>query len=171
MSLLPDGSDLLLLANRTGEWMPATFVGIVLVLFGAWLIRSHWRSWRSHTNDPALEPSELDYYRRQFRRRIQASGIILLLGVMIPVGDRMVPLNTRDASVATAYWLVVLVMTLWVLLLAMGDLVVTRAHSRLTMSRLRNLKERQQELQAEVERLRAQAGRRGSSTQSEDSPY
>lgn len=146
------------------EWIPATLVGVVLILFGGWLIRSHWKSWRSHAADPSLDETELSYYRRQFRRRIQASGIILLLGILIPIGDRLIPMNRRDASVATLYWLAILLLTLWVLFLAMGDLVVTRAHSRLAMSRLRHLKEKQRELQAEADRLRALAGRRTSSS-------
>lgn len=141
------------------EWLPATVVGVGLVLFGGWLMSSHWKSWREHAHDDSLDDADRRYYRNQFRRRVQASGIILLLGFLIPIGDRIIPLNRDDASVATLYWLVVLALTCWVLLLAMLDLVATRAHSRLALSHLRRLREKQRELQAEADRLRTASGR------------
>jgi hypothetical protein len=150
-----------LLAAPQDEWLPATAVGVGLVLLGGWLMSSHWRSWREHARDDSLDESDLRYYRNQFRRRVQASGIILLLGILIPIGDRIIPLNRNDASVATLYWLVVLALTCWVLLLAMLDLVATRAHSRVAISHLKLLREKQRALQAEADRLRAASGRDG----------
>lgn len=160
LPLLSATPRLLLLAARQDEWVPAATVGGGLILLGLWLITSHWRSWQAHAIDESLDESELRYYRHQFRRRIQASGIILLLGFLVPIGDFVIPWKANDASLAALYWLMVLALTCWMLLLAMGDLVATRAHSRRTLSRLRDLKQKQRELQAEADRLRAAAAGR-----------
>lgn len=144
----------LLLAAVRDDWVPATVMGLGLALLGGWFMKLHLQSWRRHSADPSLEDPEREFYRRQFRRRMQASGIILVIGIMLPVGDSLIPWRKQDASVAALYWLLVLALTCWVLLLAMGDLLATRAQSRASLSRLQR---KQRELQAEADRLRAAA--------------
>jgi hypothetical protein len=145
------GFALLLAANN--DWVPAAVVGVLLVLLGGWFMSQHWRSWRDYSRDKTLEPSEREYYRRQFRRRMQASGTLLIIGVLVPVGD-WIPWDRDDASLFTLYWLFVLGLTCWVLLLAMADLAATRAHSRVAFSRLAS---KQRALEAEADRLRSLA--------------
>lgn len=142
-------------ADLRDDWLPAVAMGLSLVLLGGWFLSLHWQAWRRHAVDSSLSDSERDYFRRQFRRRMQASGIILVIGLMLPIGDSLIPWRKGDVSVATLYWLLVLALTCWVVLLAMGDLVSSRAHSRVTLSRLRS---KQRELQAEADRLRATRG-------------
>ena len=144
----------ILAADARDNWVPAAVMGAGLALLGAWFLRLHWQAWRGHQADAALDDADRSFYRRQFRRRMQASGIILVIGVMLPIGDSLIPWRREDASVATLYWLLVLGLTCWVLLLAMGDLLSTRAQSRAALSRLQR---RQRELQEEADRLRAAA--------------
>ena len=139
-------------AAAADDWVPSTVMGAGLVLLGGWFLSLHLRTWRKHKQDETLDEADRRFYFRQFRRRMQASGIILVIGVMVPVGDLLIPWGKEDASVATLYWLFVLALTCWVLLLAMGDLFSTRAHSRAALSRLRS---KQRKLQAEADRLRA----------------
>lgn len=147
-----------LLAAVRNDWLPAAVMGSGLVLLGGWFMRLHLTAWRRHSLDASLEAAELEFFRRQFRRRMQASGIILVIGVMLPIGDSLIPWRRQDASVATLYWLLVLALTCWVLLLAMGDLLSTRSQSRAALSRLQR---KQRELQEEADRLRAAARRPG----------
>lgn len=144
-----------LLADVRDNWIPAVVMGGSLVLLGGWFMSLHWQAWRRHAVDPTLDDGEREHYRRQFRRRMQASGIILVIGLMLPIGDSLIPWRKGDASIATLYWLFVLGLTCWVLLLAMGDLASSRAQSRAALSRLRS---KQRELQAEADRLREQRG-------------
>lgn len=149
----------MLLADVRDDWLPAVAMGGVLILLGGWFMTLHLKSWRQQSADASLDASDLAFHRRQFRRRMQASGIIVVVGVMLPVGDSLIPWRKDDASVAALYWLLVLGLTCWVLLLAMGDLVSTRAHTRAALSRLQR---KQRELQAEADRLRAAHGTRAS---------
>ena len=150
------------LAAVRDDWLPAAVMGVGLILLGVWFMQLHLRAWRRHAADDSLDDAERTFYRRQFRRRMQASGIIALIGVMVPVGDSIIPWRADDVSVATLYWLFVLALTCWVLLLAMGDLVATRAHSRASLSRLQR---KQRELQAEADRLRSQMRRTSGGTE------
>ncbi len=145
-----------LLAIEKDNRVPATVVGIALVLFGGWLISCHWRSWQKTKRDEALSPEDYRHYARQFRRRMQASGLVLLIGILVPVGDWGIQWKRGDAVLATVYWLAVLGLTCWVLVLALGDMLSTHSHSRIAMSRIRRS---QQELEREVERLRSAAER------------
>ncbi|MFV0444813.1 MAG: hypothetical protein ACK5Q5_14670 [Planctomycetaceae bacterium] len=151
----------LLLADVRDNWVPAAVMGTGLVLLGGWFMKLHLQTWRRYAADPTIDDAEREHYRRQFRRRMQASGIILVIGLMVPIGDSLIPWRKQDASVATLYWLFVLGLTCWVLLLAMGDLVSTRAHSRASLSRLQR---KQRELQEEADRLRQAARKTGNGT-------
>lgn len=144
-----------LLQAVNGDWLPAAIMGAFLVLLGGWFMSQHWRSWRDQSRDASLEPSEREYFRRQFRRRMQASGQMLVIGILVPVGD-WISWDRDDASLFAVYWLAVLALTCWVLLLAVADLAATRAHSRVALSRLAS---KQRALEAEADRLRGLAGR------------
>jgi signal transduction histidine kinase len=143
----------LVLAAARDEWLPAVVVGGFLVLLGGWFLKLHVSTWRRHLADSTLDANERAYLRRQFLRRMQASGLIVLIGILLPVGDQLLrPERGISALGATLYWLTVLGLTCWVLLLAMADMVSTRAHSRAALSRIQ---QKQRELQAEADRLRA----------------
>ena len=121
-----------------------------LLLSAAGLMVLHVRAWRRAQRQP-LEPRELDYRRRQFRRRMQTSTLLGVLAVAVLVG----PLITEPPLLVLAFWGAVLVVVLWVLLLAAADALATRLH----FTRLRDdyLIE-QAKLQAEIRRLRAIRG-------------
>lgn len=151
-------SALPLLAAAQDDWVPSVVMGLGLVLLGGWFMSLHLRTWQRIRQELGADDPDRAFHHRQFRRRMQASGVILIIGVMVPVGDLLIPWRKQDASVATLYWLLVLGLTCWVLLLAMGDLFATRAHSRAALSRLQR---KQRELQAEADRLRATHRRPG----------
>lgn len=129
-----------------GDWVVATMVGVVLLLTGLLLIRWHVRSWRMQKNDASLEHADRTFFYRQYRRRMQTSGLIAVLGVLIAVGDAL-PAMQRQPTLFTLYWSSVLALTCWVILLGVGDLFATAAHSRSALSRVR---EKQRQLEQEL---------------------
>jgi hypothetical protein len=80
--------------------------------------------------------------------------MLALLGVLLAVGDQL-PIMKRRPGLFGIYWIGVLLMTLWVMLLAIGDYFATRAHGRVALSRLRHK-------QAELEQQIAEIKRRDS---------
>jgi hypothetical protein len=130
-------------------------VGLLLSGFGSWLVWRHVVSWRRSQDDAELSPLDIDFFRRQFRRRVQTSGLLVLLGLMLPLGDALL-LWGRDPIVSTIFWLGVVFLTLWIMALAAGDWLLSRIHCRGTTAAIEQLNRKKQELDAEVTRLRAQ---------------
>jgi hypothetical protein len=92
----------------------------------AGLLWGHVRSWRS-TQQETIEPRELAFRKRQFRRRMQTSSMLFLLGIAILAGY-WIPRERPNLFVL--YWCGVFVWTLWIVLLAVGDAVLSRLHLR-----------------------------------------
>ncbi len=126
---------------------PALAVAVVLVAIGISLMLSHVRSWRRQQNDPTLEEHDRDYYRRRYRRRMQISAMLAVLGVLIGLGDALLPFQRRHPLPTTLYWIGVLLLTGWVMLLGFGDLWSTAAYSRAELARVR---QKQRELERQV---------------------
>ena len=59
-----------LVAERRPDWIPATVMGVGLILLGGWFMSQHWRTWRDVCCDASVDHAEREYYRRQFRRRM-----------------------------------------------------------------------------------------------------
>jgi len=126
---------------------PALAVAVALVGIGVSMMSSHVRSWRRQRSDPTLEERDLVYYRRRYRRRMQISAMLAILGVLIGVGDALLPFQRRHPIPTTLYWIGVLLMTGWVMLLGFGDLLSTAAYGRAELARVR---QKQRELERQV---------------------
>jgi hypothetical protein len=134
--------------------------GIALVVLGGMLIAWHCRMWNSHRNDSTVDDREMRRYRSQFRRRLQISGMLILLGVLIPLWDALTTFG-RLTGHAAALWIIgMLLVTLWIMLLAALDWVAGRVQRRAHLAALSGLARKRQELEAEVARLR-RPGRNG----------
>ena len=136
------------------DWLPMTLAGAFLAIMGVFMIRSHLRTWRRHRDDSSLAERELQYCFAQYRRRLQTSAIISLLGVLLFVGDvvlyRVLP-EENFVGVFGIYWIVVLCLTLWIVVLAWGDVTAIRVHSKTVLNR--HLKE-QRKLEKELAELK-----------------
>ena len=137
------------------KWIPSLTFGFVLASGGVAAVVWHIRSWRARQQDPSLSAAEREHYQRQYFRRLQTSGLIAVLGIMFPIGDTDGPVAWKEHPLAwSIYWFIVLGLTFWVMLLAVGDMVSTRSHTQEALSRLR---EQQRELEREAARLRARS--------------
>lgn len=135
------------------ERLPALIFGLLLAGGGGLMLWTHVRTWRSRRGDESLTDNDRQYYRRQFRRRLQVSALVVVIGIMLPIGDLEAPWRDHPGGWAV-YWYVVLGLALWIMFLAFGDLVSTRSYSQAAMARLR---EQQRALEQEAARLRARS--------------
>ncbi len=100
-------------------WITSLFS--LLLLFVALVLAGiHLRGWQSVQNTK-VGKEEGDFLRRRFRRRIQVSGMVGFVGVAIFIGYWI-----TAPLVWAVYWLAVMGVVLWIVLLAITDLVDTQ---------------------------------------------
>ncbi len=108
-------------------WVSLGF-SLVLLVASAVMLGLHHRTWR-HLQEQPLDAREHDFHRRQFRRRMQTSAMLGLLAVAVFIGHWMT--SPPLAPLAwLIFWGLVVLVVLWMGLLAMADLLVTRFHFR-----------------------------------------
>ena len=132
-------------------------VGGVLGLLGIALFRWHLKAWRQERDDAAIDERDRHHYRLRFRRRTQVSILLVLLGILIPIGDFWMMQRKNPAWIA-AFWIAVLLLTFWIMLLGVFDWLSNRLHFRSTRAALAGLAQKRRELEAqvaaEIERLK-----------------
>lgn len=97
----------------------------LLALSGA-LIDAHRRAWHAAQSSAELSDSARRYARAQYRRRMQASGMIGVLGVLIGIW----PVVPRQPAALMFYLGALLTGWAWIMFLAMLDFFATRHHYR-----------------------------------------
>ncbi len=132
-------------------WVSAAFGG-ALIIGGVLMLRSHLRTWNRQQADPELDDEDRHFLQRRFRRRMQASGLLTLIGVMLPLGD-VVRLFAGSPWWFAVYWIVVLILVMWLFVLALGDMALTKVHTTVALNRIRA---EQRKLEKEAAALRAQ---------------
>lgn len=114
----------------------APLFGGLLVLVALVAMWSHVKAWREQREQTDLADFDLIHYRGRYRRRMQVSGLIGLVGVMIAVGDALVPWEQAKTLFAV-YWIAVMLFAVWILILGVADMIATRAHTQAALARLR----------------------------------
>ncbi|MBC8354662.1 MAG: hypothetical protein H8E66_21910 [Planctomycetes bacterium] len=97
-------------------WPHLVFAAFLLGASGI-LLLVHMRAWGRSQNEQ-LDEGALDFRRRQFRRRMQASAMIGVVGITVVVG-----LAVTDPLMTAILWFIVLSLVVWMLLLAFADMV------------------------------------------------
>ncbi len=106
---------------------PVVAVSVLIVAISIALVAWHIAEWRAHRRTEIAE-GERQFAWRRYRRRLQASSLIGVVGGMIfasrwvVAGDRF----TTHPIVAACYLGAVMVLLSWVLLLAAGDAISSR---------------------------------------------
>lgn len=132
-----------------GNPVPGLVFGGFLIIVGGFMLWVQRRS-RVELNESDATGRERTYLSNRIRRRTQVAGMIFLIGLMIPIGDSLIPWQNAVATFAI-YWLIVLFLALWTILLAFADIAATRLHSTVELARL---KRQQQELEQAAQQLR-----------------
>ena len=117
---------------------------------GCLMLWGHIANWREQRADSSLEEAELEHFHKRFRRRMQTSGMIVLLGIMLCLATEKIPWQMAP-GLFTLYVIVLLGLVCWVVLLALGDFASNRAFGRAALGRIRR---KQQALEIELDQLR-----------------
>src|SRR5882724_4342193 len=105
--------------------MVAVFVAsLALLAVCGLLLDSHRRTWQHARDSDEFSPREKRYALSQYRRRMQASGTIGLVGAAIAVG----PLVPHRPEPMTLYLAALLAGCTWIMLMALLDFWATRQH-------------------------------------------
>ena len=125
--------------------------GGCVILLGLLLQLPQRAAWLLEQTEFANSPRELTHYAARYRRRRQTSALITLVGLLIALADLPIVWNQAGPLLATILWTAIGCICLWIVLLALGDLLTTRAHARASIARLEAHKD---QLMNQVERLR-----------------
>ncbi len=138
------------------DTIPALIFGGFLIALGGFLLFSQKKA-NDSLSDQNLPEQELNFLRRRSRRRMQVAGMILLIGIMIPVGDSLIPWGQALVTFAV-YCVICLGLGFWIILLALADIAATRTHTSIELTRIQI---QQQNLEQAAKQLReAQAAAR-----------
>ena len=119
-----------------GLLVSAAFAAFLLLCAAALMVW-HVRAWRAQ-RQRKLEPDEREFFRRQFRRRVQTSAMLGLIAASLPLGQWIAQNAVENPKTdwpkwAFGFWGMVILFLVWVGLLALADLWA----SRIFFSRLR----------------------------------
>lgn len=126
-------------------------VGALVWFFGIAMISWHVYRRRRYLNDAGILPTELKFLEQQYRRRMQTSALTITLGALISMCDYLPQVKTSPGF-AAAYVMGLLLLSMWLVLLALGDAVASRVHLSQSLRKNRNTR---QELQEAINELRA----------------
>lgn len=104
--------------------LAAFFVSLMLLGLSGLLIDSHRRSWREARESATLPERDRRFARSMYRRRMQASMMIGVIGAGIGVG----PIVPRQPGPMALYLAMLVVACAWIMLLALLDVWATRQH-------------------------------------------
>lgn len=127
-------------------------VGAVVWFFGIAMVSWHVYRKRRFLGDASISPEELKFLEQQYRRRIQTSALTITLGALISMSDYLPQFKTSPGF-AAAYVMALLLLSMWLVLLALGDAVASRVHMSQS---LRKNRQTRQALQQAINELRQQ---------------
>lgn len=132
------------------EQFIAPAVGSAVFFIGVAFMVSHVRTWKLQRHDPDLGEEDREHYHKRYRRRMQNSGMIAAIGLLLAVGD-MLPILRQQPLLFGVYWCIVLLLVLWVTAAGVSDLLATTAHSRSALARVHR---KQRELEEQIEEIK-----------------
>ena len=98
-------------------------VSVLMIAVSVLLVVGHLRAWRRIQESPPSDDEQRRFAWGQFRRRVQTSGMIGLAGVLIFVGYWI-----DQGKWGLIYWCGTILLVIWIMLLAVADMIATRIH-------------------------------------------
>lgn len=103
--------------------MATTFTfAFVLAAISLGLLTSHYLAWQ-RADHGGLPQRELEFHRRQFRRRIFSSGMIGVIGMLMASSVWI-----EEPFLQLGFWLLIVCLVGWIALSALLDSFATNAH-------------------------------------------
>ncbi len=126
--------------------------GTLVSSVGFGMIVLHVVQRRNHMEDESLSETDRRFYDQQYRRRLQTSALTVTLGALIGLYGYIQALE-RSPLLATCYVIGLLLLSLWLILLALSDAVASRIYSSRVNRRQRKLRESLQEALMELKNV------------------
>lgn len=123
--------------------------GTLVSSVGFGMIVLHVVQRRNHQEDESLSVADRQFYDQQYRRRMQTSALTVTLGALIGLCGYIRALE-QSPIFATCYVIGLLLLSLWLILLALSDAVASRVYSSRVHRRQRQLRESLQEALMEL---------------------
>ena len=132
--------------------LPALIFGAVLIVVAIVMGGFVWRARREL--DPVIEGDDGArlHADRQFRRRIQVSVMLATIGIMIAGGDQLDKFFGQRPLMFLVWVGAVIALTLWMVLMALGDWLSTITYSEIAKAKLRF---ERRELEEQIRRYHA----------------
>jgi hypothetical protein len=103
---------------------PTILLAVSLLAVSAGMMALHVRAWRGRREEASGE-ADRDFYRSQFRRRMQTSALVGVVGLALVAG-----LWIEGPLTMLCFWGGVLAVALWIAALAIADAVRSGMHFR-----------------------------------------
>lgn len=146
-------SDIMPLPLRIdANTLPALIFGSMLIAIAAFMALMNRRSRNSLRQVTEHDDPARLLTRGQYRRRMQVCAMLALVGLLIPFGDQMEALFRRRPGLFLVWLGVVMVLVMWIVLMALGDWLLTAAFSATAKAQLR---QERRKLEQEIENYRA----------------
>lgn len=129
-------------------------VGALVWCFGIAMVLWHVRQRRAALADAGLSPADLSFSEQQYRRRMQTSALTITLGALIALCDYLPQFRTSPAFAAW-YVATLLLLSMWLVLLALGDALASRMHMQHSLRKNRQTRLALQEAIDEIRRQQA----------------
>jgi putative Mn2+ efflux pump MntP len=141
-----------LLSQVNGTTLPALIFGAVLIVVGVVMCVFVRRTRLAQDPLVAKDDHARLHADRQFRRRTQVGVMLVLLGILIPVGDQMANVLAQRPLMFLGWLATVFILLILVVAMALGDWLSTVTYSVVATSRLRH---ERRELEEEIRRYQA----------------
>lgn len=149
------------------DTIPGIIVGTLLVLFGAGLIHLHRSSWFDRQHDADLSDDDLKFFSKQYRRRMQTSSLLIVIGFLIVIGDSPYMPWKMNPALFAIYWGGILLIAFWIILSAIGDMSASRIRSATMISRIQDQQRLLEKQIMEMRNKNQQTADKKSSSESE----
>ncbi len=126
-----------LLIRIDATTLPALIFGGLLISIAIGLVCYVWSVRRALEPVIANDEGATLHANRQFRRRMQVSGMLAMIGVLIPLGDQMDQLFALRPLLFLLWVVFVFALVVWMVLMALGDWLSTLTYSEIAKARLR----------------------------------
>lgn len=136
--------------QAANNWLPAVIFGSGLVVLGIGMMIAHRRSWKRQQLEPTANDADRTHYANRYRRRMQTSALIAMVGLLLGLGD--VFIWQFGVPAATLFWMVMLILVCWIAVLAVGDMTAIQSHSK---NQLADLEAHRRVLEQELAEIRA----------------
>lgn len=126
-------------------------VALGISLLGGGMMWRHRAAWIRQQGDPEIEPGERVFLHGQYRRRMQASTMLLILGFMLHASNEFLIPWQKLPLLFFVYVVAMLVLVAWMVVLALGDMFAARLVHQAALDRLR---EQQRQLEHTAGQMR-----------------